>query len=116
MGGKQKPGDKNNPGIVEPYCHPDRHSGLTEDCRLTIPANSLRGMISNVTEIISQSALRALAKEKDTVYLTSDEDLGDFQSRIDCSALRFNGIFSEAEARFRVDSDETLQLALSNAK
>ncbi|MGH8499314.1 MAG: hypothetical protein ACRERV_10985, partial [Methylococcales bacterium] len=64
----------------------------------------------------THSALRALAKEKDTVYLTSDEDLGDFQSRIDCSALRFNGIFSEAEARFRVDSDETLQLALSNAK
>ncbi|MGH8557006.1 MAG: hypothetical protein ACRESZ_05990 [Methylococcales bacterium] len=68
VGGRQTRGNKENPGVVEPYYHPDRGSGLPEDDRLAIPANSLRGMIGNVTEIISQSALRVLAKEEDTVY------------------------------------------------
>ncbi len=60
VGGRQFQGDKKTPGVVKPYRHPDGS--------LAIPANSLRGMIGNVTEIISQSSLRVLTNKEDTVY------------------------------------------------
>lgn len=60
VGGKQSPGDQATPGTVAAYVHP--HGGPA------IPGNSLRGMISSLAEAISQSALRVLTAEKESVY------------------------------------------------
>lgn len=61
IGGSQQPGDKKIPGKVEPYRQ--RNNG-----KLAIPGNSLRGMVSNLVEAISQSAMRVLTSDKETTY------------------------------------------------
>ncbi len=59
VGAQQQQGDKNSntPGRVTPY-----RNGQY------LPANSLRGMIASVTEIISNSALRVLSKRDSHEY------------------------------------------------
>lgn len=59
VGGNQTTGTQNKAGVVEPY---------TNAGGLAIPANSLRGMIANVAETISQSALRVLVDKKKARY------------------------------------------------
>ena len=60
VGAKQTAGTKKSPGCVSPYKHPDG--------TLAIPANSLRGMISNIAETLSNSSLRVLASQDDCSY------------------------------------------------
>lgn len=59
VGGQQIAQD-NQPAIVRPYRHPNG--------QVAIPANSLRGLIGNTAEILSQSSLRVLTQPEDGAY------------------------------------------------
>ena len=59
-GARQSKASKKAPATVSPYRHPDG--------TLALPANSLRGMLSSLTETLSQSSLRILADEKEAQY------------------------------------------------
>ena len=59
-GAEQSEGSRDRPGAVRPYRHPDG--------TLSIPGNSLRGMIASVAEAISQSALRVLSGEEESCW------------------------------------------------
>lgn len=70
VGAEQTAGTKKAPGCVSPYQHPDG--------TLAIPANSLRGMISNIAETLSNSSLRVLTSQDDCTYSVrkeADEDV-----------------------------------------
>ncbi len=68
IGANQQKGNQQQPGIVEPYTHRNKIPA--------IPANSLRGMVANIAETISQSSLRVLASEQNSTY-TVRKEVGD---------------------------------------
>lgn len=61
VGGQQdRESQDQQPALVTPYRHPKG--------QIAIPANSLRGLIGNTAEILSQSSLRVLTQPEDGAY------------------------------------------------
>lgn len=68
IGGTQIAGTKDKPGVVIPYPYKNEPDVPESLARLKIPANSLRGMVANIAETLSQSSLRVLSSEQYSSY------------------------------------------------
>jgi CRISPR-associated protein (TIGR03986 family) len=99
VGGQQDQRKQDTPTKIPTTVHSYKHPSSSE--QIAIPANSLRGLVGSVAEVLSQSSLRVLTQPEDGAYSVRKpaDSTDDENSK---NVLKNIGIFLIREGKFKL--------------